>query len=127
MPSYTKITSKLHKISNISSAVGISHVKNCTIPLKGVSEDFQIILSPIIEYKAETVVRPTKVNASSTSSKSNIAQEFTGSKTGRYNDMDNRINKSQYKWFINDYIIGTGIILKKNRNYVHIDKMLVLF
>ena len=90
MPSYTKITSKLHKISNISSAVGISHVKNCTIPLKDVSEDFQIILSPIIRYKEETVVFPTKVKENSTFSKSNIAQELTGSKTGRYNDMDNR-------------------------------------
>ena len=96
MPSYNKITSKLHKISNISSAVGISHVKKCTIPFKDVSEDFQIVLSPIIRYKAETVVFPTKVKENSTFSKSNIAQEFTGSKTGRYNDMDNRINKTQY-------------------------------
>ena len=69
MPSYTKVTSKLHKISNISSAVGISYVKNCTIPLKDVSEDFQIILSPIIRYKEETVVFPTKVKENSTFSK----------------------------------------------------------
>ena len=87
MPSYTKITSKLHKISNISSAVGISHVKNCTIPFKDVSDDIQIVLSPIIKYKAETVVCPTKVNASSTSYKRNIAQEFPDSKTGRNDKM----------------------------------------
>ena len=90
MPSYTKITSKLHKISNISSAVGISHVKNCTIPFKDVSDDIQIVLSPIIKYKAETVVCPTKVNASSTSYNINIAQEFPDSKTGRNKNMGTR-------------------------------------
>ena len=72
--------------------MGISHVKNCNIPLKGVSGDFQIVLSPIIEYKAETVVFPTKVNEISSSSKSNIAHEFRDSKTGRNQNMVSRDN-----------------------------------
>ena len=68
-------STKLYKISQLSSALGISHVKNCTGPLKQLSEDYQIIHSEVLRHQAETVVCPTKGKESSGCSEPECVQE----------------------------------------------------
>jgi len=64
MSSSTKIISKLYK----TSTLGIGHVKNYTngwsIPLKELSEEYQVIHSEVLNRQPEEVVYTTRVKES---------------------------------------------------------------